>query len=556
MKRKTARAPKRTRPAKVGAAAPDRGRLVHELEVHQVELESQNEELRGARGELEAALARYTELYDFAPIGYATIDAHDVICDVNLVGARLLGAARAKVVGTKLGAVFAPDGAQAFHAMLAHARTRDEPATCELSLRRTRRDTRAVLRLTATAQPREPGALLLAFEDITRHKAERDLLASTERALREANRRKDEFLAMLSHELRNPLAPIRASLFVLEHAEPGSAACAEAHAVLDRQVAHLTRLVDDLLDVTRISSGKIRLRRECLDVAELVRCTVEDHRGGFVAGEIAIAVAAPSGPLWVMADPARIAQAVSNLLGNALKFTPPGGRVEVTIEHERGSAAIRVHDTGVGVAPELLPHVFEPFTQAPQSIDRAPGGLGLGLAMVKGFVELHGGTVDIASDRGGTEIAIRLPLAPRGTAQAMPEERVPVPVRLDRRRVLVIEDQHDSAGVLQTALTMLGLDVRIADNGRAGIEVARAFHPEVVLCDIGLPGMDGHEVARTFRRDHELRDTYLVALSGYAQPEDVERATRAGFSRHIAKPATIDTLARVIAEAPERGRVL
>jgi two-component system CheB/CheR fusion protein len=309
----------------------------------------------------------------------------------------------------------------------------------------------------------------------------------------------------------------------------------------------LTRLVDDLLDVTRIGRGKVQLRRERVDLVELVQHAADDQRAGFLTDGVVLAVHRPPNPLWVDVDPARIIQAVSNLLGNARKFTPARGRVDVDVERQGIHAELRVRDTGVGISTDLLPHVFEPFTQAPQASDRGRGGLGLGLAMVKGFVELHGGSVAITSagvDRG-TEIVLTLPLADAAVAPT----RAAMP-RLRSRRVLVIEDQVDTAHVLKTALTMLGLEVQIARNGHDALEVAHAFHPEIALCDIGLPGMDGHEVARSFRRDDELRDIYLVALSGYAQPEDVDRATAAGFSRHVAKPASLDTLARVIAEAP------
>jgi two-component system CheB/CheR fusion protein len=219
--------------------------------------------------------------------------------------------------------------------------------------------------------------------------------------------------------------------------------------------------------------------------------------------------------------------------------------VEVAVELQGDRVQLRVSDTGIGIAPELLPYVFEPFTQGPQSLDRSRGGLGLGLAMVKGFVELHGGEVTLSSNAGGTEIVVALPVV---AAEPVEPSR-PLP-HVVPRRVLVIEDQQDAAMVLETALSMLGLEVRVAANGHAGIELAREFHPEIVLCDIGLPGMDGYDVARAFRSDDALRDSFLVALSGYAQPEDIERATTAGFSRHVAKPATLETLTRVIAEVP------
>ncbi|HEY1559218.1 MAG TPA: ATP-binding protein [Kofleriaceae bacterium] len=536
--------------AKPRAAKLDAQRLLHELEVHQVELEAQNEELRGTRRELEAALARYTELFDFAPIGYATIDRDDVIRNVNHAGSRLLGAPRGRLVGARFRAQLHRDDAAAFAAIAASVRTYDEPADCELRLRGASPASQIVLHVTATVQPRDPGILLLAFEDVTLRKAEQEQLAATARALRAADQRKDEFLAMLSHELRNPLTPIRTSLFVLSRSEHGSQSATDARAIIERQITHMTRLVDDLLDVTRIIRGKIRLQRERVDLAELVRHAVEDYRPAFDASQIALGNGCATSPIWADVDGARIVQAVSNLLGNAHKFTPAGGRVDVELRRRGAVAELRVRDTGSGIAPELLSHVFEPFTQAPQTLDRRSGGLGLGLAMVKGLVELHGGSVRIASDgvARGTEIIIALPVTTSGA-----EEVVPALPELTSRRVLVIEDQPDAALALETALTMLGLEVRTAGSGRAGLELARTFHPDVVLCDIGLPGMSGHEVARAFRTDRDLRDTHLVALSGYAQPEDVESATAAGFSRHLAKPASLEALIRAIALAPHAG---
>jgi two-component system CheB/CheR fusion protein len=544
---KRARTIKAKPPATPRAQPLDPNRLLHDLEVHRVELESQNEELRGARHELEAALADYTELFDFAPIGYATVDAGDAICNVNFAGSRLLGGSRAQLIARPFGAMVVLDDLAAYNALVTRVRVDEVADTCELRVRGPELSEK-VLRLTANVQPRDPACLLLAFEDVTVRRQERERLAQAERSLRETNARKDEFLAMLSHELRNPLAPIRTSMFVLAKSDGTSAASIEARAIVERQVTHLTRLVDDLLDVTRISRGKVWLHRERVDLVELVQRTVADFRPGFMARELALDLAAPSGSIWIDADSARIVQTVSNVLGNALKFTPAGGRVHVSLRRLAATAELRVRDTGCGIAADLLPHVFEPFRQAPQGIDRSDGGLGLGLAMVKGFVELHGGVVRVSSDGNGkgTEVEITLPLAEARADEPVAKE----PRTQPSRRVLVIDDQADTARALETALTMLGQDVRVASDGPGGLAAAREFHPDVVLCDLGLPGMDGLEVARLFRRDRQLRDTYLVALSGYAQPEDIERATTAGFSKHLAKPASLELLMTVIAAAP------
>jgi PAS domain S-box-containing protein len=379
-------------------------------------------------------------------------------------------------------------------------------------------------------------------------------LKESERSLREADRRKDDFLAMLSHELRNPLAPIRSGIYILDRATPGGEQARRAQAVIDRQVTHLTRLVDDLLDVTRISRGKIRLQREPIDLAELVRRVVEDHRSAFVANNLDLGAAIPLDPIRVDADWTRVAQVMGNLLHNASKFTPAGGRVTVSVEADReiGQAVARVRDTGTGIEPEMLPRIFEPFTQAATTMDRSRGGLGLGLALVKGLVDLHQGQVAAYSDGlgKGSEFVVRLPLV--DTAAIAPQPAQPLPSRA--RRVLVIEDNLDAADCLQTLLEFGGHVVRVAGNGRDGLSAAREFMPEVVLCDIGLPGMDGFEVARAFRADPALRGVALVALSGYALQEDVQRALQAGFDRHLAKPANPETVERVLAElAPTPG---
>jgi signal transduction histidine kinase/ActR/RegA family two-component response regulator len=369
-----------------------------------------------------------------------------------------------------------------------------------------------------------------------------------EAALTEADRRKNEFLGVLSHELRNPLAPIQGSLNVLRRAPPGSDQAARATAVIERQTRQLTRLVDDLLDVTRISRGVIQLQRARVDLAAVVRDVVEDHRALFASRSVALELRVAREPLWVEADAARVTQIVGNLLHNASKFTSAGGRVTVSAGPEAGRAVIRVADDGVGISPGLLPHVFEPFTQADSSLHRASGGLGLGLTLVKGLVEMHGGSVSAASDGPGKGAAITISLPLDATAAQVIPARPGLGGTAAHRRVLVIEDKQDAADTLRDVLELDEHVVEIAHSGRDGIEKARAFHPDVVLCDIGLPEMDGYEVARTMRADPDLSGVALVAVSGYAQPEDVELAREAGFDAHLAKPPNIDTLERALSE--------
>ena len=407
----------------------------------------------------------------------------------------------------------------------------------------------------------DDGGSLRGFANVTRDFTDRkraenalreseERLRASEAALREADRQKDRFLAMLSHELRNPLAPIRNSLYILDHTAPGGEQAKRAQATIHRQIGHMTWLIDDLLDVTRIAHGKIQLQRERLDLNELAHRTVEDHRMVFSKSDIRLEVLPAPSEVWVDGDRVRLAQVISNLLQNAAKFTPHGGKTTVSIRSDlaTGRAILTVRDTGSGIEPGMLPRLFQAFAQADATLHRSKGGLGLGLALVKGLVEMHGGSVSAASagvGKGATfTITLPLDLAAARVVAARPG----LGVTAAPRRVLVIEDNEDAADSLREVLEIDEHVVEVAYTGREGIEKAQAFHPDVVLCDIGLPEMDGYEVARTMRADPELGTVGLIALSGYAQPEDVEMASEAGFDAHLAKPPSIDTLERVLAE--------
>jgi two-component system CheB/CheR fusion protein len=534
------------RKARVVRAAEDEDvlGLLHELEVHQVELEMQNDELRAARVQVEAGLARYTEIFEFAPIGYTVLSGDGIIQEINFAGARLLGAERRRLAGKRLGLFVSGRDQGRFaefqlKALTMHADEGDA-ASCQVTIEPDGQSPR-VARMTARLLEDRSIALLVAMEDLTER-------ARAERTLREESLHRDEFLAALSHELRNPLAPIRNSLYLLERGEPGSEVSRRSLAVLDRQVAHLALIVDDLLDTTRIARGKIELHLQPLDLAQLVRQTVEDQRRTFEMVGVDLAVRVPAlDAIWIDADPTRLAQALGNLLGNAAKFTNRGGHVEVALRRDGASAVLSVRDDGVGISDEVRAHLFEPFRQAPQTIERTRGGLGLGLALVRGLVELHGGSVHVTSAGEGTgaTFTVRLPVL-TGPASRPPARARP-PVR--RCRVLIIEDSVDAAESLRDLLALEGHDVVVAFDGAEGLSRARAHRPEVVLCDIGLPGISGYEVARTLRQDASFADTVLVALSGYALPDDVQRAKQAGFDRHIAKPPKPEELERLMADA-------
>ncbi|WP_170164838.1 PAS domain S-box protein [Thiocapsa rosea] len=376
-------------------------------------------------------------------------------------------------------------------------------------------------------------------------------------ALEEADRRKDRFIAMLGHELRNPLAPIRNSLAILELTPPGGELCRQAQSMIDRQVRHLTRLVDDLLDITRIARGKITLQREPLELCALLRCAVDDYRDVLAESRIALELRLPEEALWMSADRTRLVQVIGNLLSNAGKFTPPGGRIQVSLAQDRalGQAILKVCDTGIGIAPEMLPRVFEPFVQADTTLERSRGGLGLGLATVKGLIEMHGGRVQVASAGlgSGTELTLQLPLEGAARpAETSTERRAPNGAR---RHILVIEDNPDAAESLRLLLALAGHRVELACSGPEGLEKARALGPDLILCDIGLPGMDGYAVARTLRLDPTRRAATLVALSGYAAPEDVAKAVAAGFDAHLAKPLSLEKLEALLGDDTRGGGV-
>lgn len=366
-------------------------------------------------------------------------------------------------------------------------------------------------------------------------------------ALREADRRKDEFLAMLAHELRNPLAPILHAVQILRRREPATAEEAWCEKVIERQTAHLTRLVDDLLDISRITQGKVTLQREPVELEAVVTRAVETVRPFLEGRRHELVLELPREPVVLEGDLVRLAQILANLLHNAAKYTPDGGRIELSAEQMDGEALLRLRDNGIGIPPEMLSRVFDLFTQADRSLSRSEGGLGVGLTLVRTLVELHGGSVTALSPGPGrgTEILVRLPARPELSRR---EEAEPVahttPKAAAGRRILVVDDNQDSAESLALLLELHGHEVRTAFAGPAALETASTFRPDVVLLDIGLPGMDGYEVARRLRADDHR--SLLVALTGYGRDDDRQRSQEAGFDHHLVKPVDLEELARVL----------
>ena len=381
--------------------------------------------------------------------------------------------------------------------------------------------------------------------DVTRRKLLEDELRTQAERLSETDRRKDEFLAMLSHELRNPLAPILHAAELLGHGD--AELVRPAREIIRRQAAHLTRLVDDLLDVSRITRGTVRVERRTVVLEEVLEAAVDTWGHLLAQRKQELTLDLPEEPIRLVGDSMRLAQIVSNLLHNAAKFTPEGGRITITARGENGEVAIRVRDTGMGMASDQLERVFDLFVQGPPPLDRPQGGLGLGLTLARRLAELHGGTIEAKSEGSGlgTEFVVRVPLiaevSEEGAAKPpMPAAAAPPAAR--SRRVLVVDDHEDSREALRFLLEDEGHDVRTAGDGPSALAETERFSPEVVLLDIGLPGIDGYEVARAMRHMKQGRDVYLVAVSGYGLPEDRARSRDAGFDDHLLKPVAPQVL--------------
>lgn len=391
--------------------------------------------------------------------------------------------------------------------------------------------------------------ILLAIEDITDRKA-------TTNSLRERNRRKDEFLAMLAHELRNPLTPITHAVYLLQQ-KPVEPASAKLHEMIARQTAQLVHLVDELLDVARIGRGIIELRRERVDLTALVRHASEAARARFEQRRHVLTVSLPDDPLHVTGDPVRLEQVVANLLDNAAKYTEPEGSIAISLQLEGDQAVLRVRDSGIGIAREMLDEVFELFAQVDSSLARSGGGLGLGLTVVRRVLDLHGGRIEVHSEGlgRGSEFVVRLPLAAAraesADGAATPDRSAEPPER--RRRILIVDDNADSAESLAMLARGWGHDVAIAADGPAALELVSGFQPDAALVDIGLPGMSGYELARRLRSDAWHNDLQLVAITGYGRADDRAAARDAGFDLHMTKPVALDALRRLLATGGTKG---
>jgi PAS domain S-box-containing protein len=469
--------------------------------------------------------------------------SHDgVVLYCNSSFAGMLKRPHERVMGSSVVDFVWPPHRPAFAAMVRDASTRESHAELQFQIGE---GTLLPVYVALSPLPLPAStALCMVVADLTEHKQNQDL--------QEANQRKDEFLAMLGHELRNPLAGILNGVEVLTQLGVPEGAIAEMCGVIQRQGTLMRHIVDDLLDVTRMTRGKIVLKKEPIEIVQFLRDVADDHRRQVEAEGARLQLMLSPEPVWCDADRTRLSQIIGNLLANAAKFLDRTGDITITAwcDPARMRVVIGVRDTGVGMDRATLEKIFQPFMQAESTLDRSRGGLGLGLALVKGLVELHGGRV-LAASPGighGSEFTIELPmLAGRGQDAAVAESRPPaVP-----RRVLLIDDRRDAILPVRKMLELAGHEVFTAADGASGVALARAIRPDVIFCDIGLPdGMNGYDVATVVKSDSRIAGVYLVALSGYGQEEDRRRSQEAGFDNHLTKPVSIDDLEKLIGALP------
>jgi PAS domain S-box-containing protein len=501
------------------------------------------------RQRAEAALRQSEERYrDLVENANDIIYTHDLAGNLtcwNRAGERILGYTVEEAVGMNIAQLVVPEHLERARQMTMRKVAEGGRTAYELDVltKNGRRLTVEINSRLAEWPGQAPQVQGMA-RDITDRKR-------ADEALRDADRKKDEFLAMLAHELRNPLAPLRNALEVMRLAPGNAEAVRRAQDMMDRQVQQLARLVDDLLDVSRITLGKLELRRERLDLSAVLLSAVETSRPLIEAGRHALTLVPPPQPLAVDGDRTRLAQVLSNLLNNAAKYTPEGGRICLILERDGQQAVVRIQDSGVGIPAGMLSTIFELFSQGEESRHSAQGGLGIGLTLVRRLAELHGGSVEAHSDGSGkgSEFVVRLPLAGdplegqrRGGGEGSAYQAEAGPAQ----RILVVDDNIDSAESLATMLRLLGHEVHTVYDGPAAVRAAATFAPEVVLLDIGLPGMDGYEVARQLRALPQVRGAVLVAQTGWGQEEDRRRSREAGFDHHLVKPVDPAALREVL----------
>jgi PAS domain S-box-containing protein len=500
------------------------------------------------RKEAQTVLLRQAAIFEHLSDAIVITDLRGNITDFNVGGERMLGYRMREILGKPVAIFLPPEEAlsirrEALAALAAEGTWRGE-------LPFVRRDgsrgvCETVVKPLANARGDIYGAVSIN-RDITERRRAEQQLTRLNLELSKADRRKDEFLATLAHELRNPLAPMRNVLEILRLKEFADPQLNWSRDVFDRQLQHMTHLVDDLLEVSRITQGKLELRKQRLELARAMQSAMEAARPTVQASSHHLSVTLPREPLYLVADPTRLSQMILNLLNNAAKYTPPGGSISLAAEREGDEAVIVVRDSGIGIPGEHLDSVFEMFSQLAPALDRSQGGLGIGLALVRGLAELHGGTVAAFSDGPGkgSEFVIRLPLT---EAASLPSDSAPTETpHAAGLRVVIVDDNADAADSLAMVLELEGHEVRTAGDGIAGLELIGAFAPQAVILDIGLPRLNGYEVARRIRHDYQDAGIVLIAVTGWGQQQDKQTAVAAGFDHHFTKPVDPGELQRVL----------
>lgn len=536
-------------------------RRVEELAEMNSRLLAEIEERKRAERRLRDSEERFRLLVEHVQ-EYAIIllDPRARVASWNEGAERILGYRDADIEGEHVACFFPPDDASQGVVHLALEETLRTGRSCQDKWLVRADGSRFWASGVVTAIRDDHGQLhgfVLILRDLTEQQRLKEALEDRVAQLAETDRRKNEFLAMLGHELRNPLAPIRNALHVIQlpGVPPGDAA--QMFELMDRQVNHLARLVDDLLDMARITRGKIALQKRIVDFADLVARAAGALRSHIEAFGQRLHVSLPQAPVMLEADPMRMEQVVSNLLNNACKYTESGGEIWVTLREDGRQSILQVRDSGIGIAPDLLPRVFDLFAQADRSLARSQGGLGIGLTLVRGLVEMHGGNVSAASPGvgKGSEFTVRLPLffeaVQREVASIPPQRNSSPPI--EPRRILIVDDNIDSAESLALLFKLSGHQVQTTYHGLTAIEEALTHRPELVFCDIGLPDIDGYEVARRLRRKTRRDEMLLIALTGYGQEEDRCRSAEAGFDHHLVKPVDLKSIERLLARV-ELGR--
>ena len=487
----------------------------------------------------------FDHFLEAAPDAVVIVDQDGKIVRVNGQTERMFGHGREELMGQEV-EILMPERFRDSHrgqraGFVAHPSTRPMGQASELwGLRKD--GSEFPVEISLSPIPDREGILVAS---IVRDVTERDRLRQE---LRDTNRHKDEFLATLAHELRNPLAPIRNGLQLMKLAGEQVAIIEQARSMMERQLTQMVRLVDDLMDVSRISRGKLELRKERVPLAAVLNSAVETSRPLIEQMGHELSITLPKQPLMVDADMNRLAQVFLNLLNNAVKYGDRGGHIQLNVERQGSDVVVTVKDTGIGIAADQLPHIFEMFTQVDQSLERSQGGLGIGLTLVKRLVEMHGGSIEARSEGAGkgSEFVVRLPVV---IEASKPQESGGVdgqPVK-SSHHILVVDDNRDGADSLAMMLRIMGNDTRTAYDGQEGVDVAGEFRPDVVLLDIGLPKLNGYDVARRIRKQPWGKGVVLIALTGWGQDDDRRRSHEAGFDHHMVKPLDPEALMKMIA---------